>query len=55
MLQTEDMRQAQAMLRMLAPNGGGFTFQTFDDNADRSSRALTKQFHGALETHTESL
>ena len=55
MLQTEDMQQAQAMLRMLAPDGGGFTFQTFDDNADRSKKALTKQYHGSLETHSANL
>jgi len=55
MSHTYDMQQAQTMMSMLAPNGGGFTFQTFDDDADRSKKALTKQFHGSLEKHTASL
>ena len=55
MLLTYDLEQAQTMLTMLAPNGEGLTFQTFDDNADRGSKAVIKQYHGALSTHAQSL
>ena len=52
---TYDLEQAQTMLNMLAPNGEGLTFQTFDDNVDRGSKAIIKQYHGALSTHTQTL
>lgn len=52
---TYDIEQAQTMLDMLAPDGKGLTFQTFDDNADRGSKGVIKQFHGALSTHAQSL
>ena len=32
-----------------------FTFQTFDDNADRNDKALTRQFHGTLDQHAQVL
>ena len=31
------------------------TFQTFDDNADRKDKALTRQFHGTLDQHAQAL
>ena len=32
-----------------------FTFQTFDDNADRKDKALTRQFYGTLDQHAQAL
>ena len=32
-----------------------FTFQTFDDNADRKDGALAHQFHGTLAQHCDAL
>lgn len=36
-------------------NNEQFTFQTFDDNADRKDRALAHQFHGTLAQHADTL
>ena len=39
-----DHTEAERFLSALDPSAMGFTFQTFDDNADRKSPALTKSF-----------
>ena len=36
-------------------NNEPFTFQTFDDNADRKDKALTRQFYGTLDQHAQAL
>src|SRR5262245_50661039 len=50
---TQDMAMAKAYLARLDPNAERFTFQTFDDNPDRKSKALCKALvkilHGTLE------
>ena len=44
-----DHAEAERFLSALDPSATGFTFQTFDDNADRKSPALTKIIHGTLQ------
>jgi RepB DNA-primase from phage plasmid len=36
-------------------DGGKFTFQTFDDNAQRKNRTLSRIFHGTLMQHASAL
>ena len=50
-----DIDQAQTMISMFSPTGEGLTFQTFDDNADRHSKAMIKQYHGSLDIHAPML
>ena len=54
---TYDLEQAQTMLTMLAPDGEGLTFQTFDDNTDRgkADKLSAMTFHGSLSTHAPRL
>ena len=44
-----DHAEAERFLTALDPSAEGFTFQTFDDNADRKSPALAKILHGTLQ------
>ncbi len=49
-----DQAMAQAFLDILGPNEQ-FTFQTFDDNADRKEPSLARVFHGSLQQHFATL
>lgn len=49
-----DLDQAQRFLAALDP-GLVFTFQTFDDNADRKDFRLAKVLHGTLAEHQAEL
>lgn len=50
-----DIEQARAFLRKLDATATGWTFQTFDDNADRKDKSLVRVFHGTLDQHAASL
>src|SRR2546430_12265163 len=50
-----DLREAERFLNLLDEGATEFTFQTFDDNADRKDRKLTHILHGTLEEHAETL
>ncbi len=47
--------QALAFLRFLDPEATKFTYQIFDDNADRKSPSLVRVLHGSLAEHWDSL
>ena len=49
-----DLNQAHAFLKLLDPEAGAFTFQTFDDTPTKS-RSLAKVWHGSLEDLAEPL
>ena len=49
-----DLVMAEAFLNALDPKGR-FTFQTLDDNKERTDRSLSKVFHGTLSEHAEKL
>jgi hypothetical protein len=44
-----DKSEAQRFLDLLDPTATYFTFQTFDDNAERKSGRLTRIIHGSLD------
>ena len=50
-----DLAETKRFLAELAPGTESFTFQTFDDNADRKRGALVKKLHGTLANHGEEL
>lgn len=51
-----DLVMATAYLNALDPTANGhFTFQTFDDNKERRSKALARVFHGTLQKHAQAL
>jgi hypothetical protein len=50
-----DRDEAERFLNALDPTAMAFTFQTFDDNADRKDRALAQILHGALDRHWGAL
>lgn len=50
-----DYLQASQFLRRLDPSATTFTFQTFDDNADRKSGALAKVLVGTLDEYWHQL
>jgi predicted P-loop ATPase len=50
-----DLSEAARFLNLLDEGATEFTFQTFDDNADRQDRKLTRILHGTLEEHAEIL
>jgi len=52
---TPDLAQADAFLRLLDPDATSFTFQTFDDNADRKDVSLGRVLHGSLADHAATL
>lgn len=52
---TPDLDAATAFLRLLDPDAHSWTFQTFDDNADRKSKHLARVLHGTLEQHADTL
>lgn len=49
-----DRKEAQRFLDLLEPNGQ-FTFQTFDDDADRHDTSLARVLHGTLDQHFDEL
>ena len=51
----QDKAAAGAFLKILGPNDDQFTFQTFDDNADRKAFGLTRMFHGTFDEHYNEL
>ncbi|MDB4112128.1 phage/plasmid primase, P4 family [Yoonia sp.] len=53
--ETPDFEEAQAFLDLLDKNAQFWTFQTFDDNADRRSQDLARVLHGTLEDHFDTL
>ena len=50
-----NFEQAQAFLDLLDKDAQYWTFQTFDDDADRKSKDLAKVLHGTLEDHFDTL
>ncbi len=52
---TPDRTQAEQFLKQLDPTTDKFTFQIFDDNADRKDPALSKVLHGSLAEHWDTL
>src|SRR5262249_5448170 len=50
-----DFAEAARFLAALDPKAKVFTFQTFDDDADRKSPGLAKILHGTLEQHAKTL
>jgi len=50
-----DMDQAAKFLEKLDPKATNWTFQTFDDNADRKDQSLARVLHGTLEEHGATL
>ena len=50
-----DFEEAQAFLDLLDKNAPFWTFQTFDDNADRKAQSLARILHGTLEDHFDTL
>ncbi len=51
----DNLDQTLQFLNKLAPDRAAWTFQTFDDNADRKDRTLAKIYNGTLTQHYESL
>ena len=50
-----DFEEAQKFLNLLDNNATFWTFQTFDDDADRKSKELARVLHGALSDHFDTL
>jgi putative DNA primase/helicase len=50
-----DREEAERFLAALDPSANRFTFQTFDDNADRKSLKLAHIFHGSIDQHWDTL
>ncbi len=50
-----NLSDAQAFLTALDPKAKRWTFQTFDDNAERKASALARVLHGTLVEHAEAL
>lgn len=50
-----DIDQAAKFLEKLDPQATSWTFQTFDDNADRKDQSLARVLHGTLEEHGSTL
>lgn len=48
-------QQAKAFLNYLDPDADFFTFQSFDDDADRKDPSLAKVLHGTLDEHFAEL
>ena len=53
--ETPDFEEAQAFLDLLDKNAQFWTFQTFDDDADRKAQSLARVLHGTLEDHFDTL
>ncbi|MEI4196442.1 phage/plasmid primase, P4 family, partial [Roseovarius sp. E0-M6] len=50
-----DFEEAQKFLDLLDNNATFWTFQTFDDDADRKSKSLARVLHGTLADHFDTL
>lgn len=50
-----DLAEAQKFLSALDPKAPSWTFQTFDDNADRKDNQLARVLHGTLAQHAPAL
>ena len=50
-----DKVAAEAFLSDLAPDATTWTFQTFDDNADRKAGHLARTLNGSLDEHWDAL
>jgi putative DNA primase/helicase len=50
-----DREAAERFLSVLDPSTLNFTFQTFDDNADRKDKTLAQILHGSLDRHWDTL
>jgi hypothetical protein len=50
-----DFDMAQSFLEEFDPECKCWTFQTFDDNADRKDKRLARTLHGMLEEHWDTL
>ena len=48
-LSKPNLAEAAHFLKLLDPEATEFTFQTFDDNADRDDKSLVRVLHGSLE------
>lgn len=52
---TSNLELAQAFLNALDCKASVWTFQTFDDNADRKNTDLTRTYNGTLSEHWDTL
>ena len=50
-----DLDEAQRFLDLIDPNAESWTFQTFDDNHERTNTRLAKILHGTLKEHAAEL
>jgi predicted P-loop ATPase len=50
-----DCEDAERFLTALDPDASQFTFQTFDDDADRKDKALAQIMHGSLDRRWDAL
>ena len=50
-----DIDQAANFLERLDPKATSWTFQTFDERADRKDKGLARVLHGSLEQHASEL
>ena len=50
-----DLEEARRFLDALDAQATGWTFQTFDDNADRKKSDLARTLHGTLQQHGQAL
>jgi hypothetical protein len=50
-----DRGDAESFLAALDPAAAWFTFQTFDDDADRKAQRFARVLHGSLDKHWETL
>ena len=50
-----DIKEAEKHLNLLDPLAIDFTFQTYDDNADRNDKYLSHILHGCLDEHADQL
>ena len=50
-----DLDEAQRFLDLIDPNAKSWTFQTFDDNHERTNTRLAKILHGTLKEHAAEL
>ena len=53
--QLTDPAEGLRFLQCLDRNGAGFTFQTFDDDSERKSKALVRIFNGSFAEHEAAL
>ena len=50
-----DLTETERHLNFIDPFALDFTFQTYDDNADRKDNRFSQIFHGSLDEHVDQL